>query len=195
VTGQSYQKARCSLGQFLPVKSVADALAGDRTCIDDNQFVRESPVFRLATGALIILDDMLVCDFQVEDIVPEPKHAPENGVIQEAEISRPIDVVDQLFGGDQQEVLFAKVCSSERAAFRQLLPRQFKTLRLGQYRGSPGMEALYGNEFLVVPVHPCRPKSTATQRRKGSSVPANPARGAFTVSRRQQCWKKPLSTG
>lgn len=195
MTGQSYQKARCSLGQFLPVKSVADALAGDRTCIDDNQFVRESPVFRLATGALIILDDMLVCDFQVEDIVPEPKHAPENGVIQEAEISRPIDVVDQLFGGDQQEVLFAKVCSSERAAFRQLLPRQFKTLRLGQYRGSPGMEALYGNEFLVVPVHPCRPKSTATQRRKGSSVPANPARGAFTVSRRQQCGKKPLSTG
>ena len=152
MTRQSHQKARRSLGQFLSVKSVA--LAGDRSCIDDNQFVGESPVLRLAADALIILDDMLVCDFEVEDIASKPKHAPKDGVIQECQISRPIDVVDQFFGGDQEEVLFAKICSPERAAFRQLLARQFKTLRLGQYRGGPCVKALYGHKFLVVPVHP-----------------------------------------
>ena len=68
MTGQSGQQARCSLSQFLFIQSVADALTGHRTGIDDNQFVCKRPVFSLATHSLIILDDMLVRDFQVEDI-------------------------------------------------------------------------------------------------------------------------------
>ena len=108
---------------------------------------------------------LLVCDFEVEDIAFKPKHAPKDGVIQECQISRPIDVVDQFFGGDQEEVLFAKICSPERAAFRQLARPPFKTLRLGQYRGGPCVKApLHGHEFLWSSLSTRRPKSTTTQR-------------------------------
>jgi hypothetical protein len=85
---------------------------------------------------------------------------PENDIIQESELSRPINVVDQLFGGDQEKVLLAKVRSSIPAALRQLPSRQFNTLHLIQDCRGPGVQALNGNKFLVVFVHaPAAPKT------------------------------------
>ena len=119
-----------------------------------------NPVLRLAPPALVILDHMLVGGFEIDNVVAEPKHGPENGSIQESELSRPIDVVDQLFGGDQEKVLLAKIRSSIPAALRQLPSRQFDTLHLIQDCGGPGVQALNGNKFLVVFVHaPAAPKT------------------------------------
>jgi hypothetical protein len=168
VTRQSAQEARCSLGQFLPIKSVTYALACDWIGIDDNELVGMNPVLRSAPPALVILDHTLVRRFEIDDVIPEAKHAPENRIIQESELSRPINVVNQLLGGDQEKVLLEKVRSSIPAALRQLPPRRFNTLHLLQYCGSPGMQALNGNKFLVVFVHaPAAPKSALVQRRKG----------------------------
>src|SRR5262245_2149342 len=79
-----------------------------------------NPVLRSAPPALVILDHMLVRRFEIDDVIPETKHAPENGIIQESELSRPINVVNQLLGGDQEKVLLEKVRSSIPAALRQL---------------------------------------------------------------------------
>jgi len=122
-------------------------------------------VLRLASPALVILDYMLVRRFESDNVIPEPKHAPENGIVQETEVSRPINVVNQLFGGDQEKMSFAKIRSSIPAALRQLPSRQFKTFHLNQYGRSPGVQALNNYEFLVVFVHapaaPNRTRSTA----------------------------------
>jgi hypothetical protein len=106
----------------------------------------------LATGALIILDDMLVCDFQVEDIVPEPKHAPE--MASSRPRSPPNRCSRSAFGGDQQEVLsqrYARLNVLPSAALRH--PRR----RPGSVSRKPRHGGPYGNEFLVVPVHPAAP--------------------------------------
>jgi hypothetical protein len=119
-----------------------------------------NPMLRLAPPALVILDHMLVRSFEIDNVVPEPKHGPENGIIQESELSRPINVVDQLFGRDQEKVLLAKVRSSIPATPRQLPSRQFNTLYLIQDCGGPGVQALNGDKFLVVFVHaPAAPKT------------------------------------
>jgi len=103
---------------------------------------------------------MLVRSFEIDNVVPEPKHGPENGIIEESELSRPVNVVNQLFGGDQQKVLLAKVRSSIPAALRQLPSRQFNTLYLIQDCRGPGVQALNGDKFLVVFVHaPAAPKT------------------------------------
>jgi hypothetical protein len=117
-------------------------------------------VLRLAPPALVVLDHVLVRSFEIDNVIPEPKHAPENGIIQESELSGPIDVVNQLFGGDQEKVLLAKVRSSIPAALRQLPSRKFNTLHLLQYCRGPGVQALNRNKFLVVFVHaPAAPKT------------------------------------
>jgi hypothetical protein len=160
VTRQSVQEARCSLGQFLPVKPVTYARACDWIGIDDNQLVGINPVPRLAPPALVILDHMLVRRFEIDNVIPEPKHGPENGIIQESELSRPINIVNQLFGGDQEKVLLAKVRSSMPAALGQLPSGKFNTLHLIQDCRGPGVQALNRNKFLVVFVHaPAAPKT------------------------------------
>ena len=90
-------------------------------------------MLRLAPPALVVLDHVLVRSFEIDNVIPELKHAPENGIIQESELSRPINVVNQLFGSDQEKVLLAKVRSSIPAALRQLPSRKFNTLHLIQY--------------------------------------------------------------
>ena len=111
---------------------------------------------------------MLVRRFEIDNVIAETKHAPENGIVEESELSRPINVVDQLFGGDQEKVLFAKVRSSMPAALRQLPSRQFNTFHLLQYCRGPSVQALNGNKFLVVFIHaPVAPKPAPVQRRKG----------------------------
>ena len=57
---------------------------------------------------MVIVDYMLVRRFESDNVIPEPKHAPENGIVQETEVSRPINVVNQLFGGDSRENVFRK---------------------------------------------------------------------------------------
>lgn len=153
VARQSGQEARGRLGQLMLIKPAVYPLAGDWIDIDNDQLVGTNPMVSLAPDALVALDHVLVGDFEIDNIVPKPKHLPENVVIQKLEVSGPIDVVDQFFGGDQKKVLFAKVGSSISTASGQLLPREFNAVHLGEYGGRPGVQALYGDKFLVVFVH------------------------------------------
>src|SRR5690606_7585926 len=130
--------------QFLPVKAGAFAFAWDRIGIDYDQLVSKDPVLCSASPALVILYDVLVRRLEVDNVVPEPKHGPENGIVEETEVSRPINVVDQLLGGDQEKMPFAKIGSSIPTALRQLPSRQFKTFHLDQYCRSPGVQAFNG---------------------------------------------------
>jgi hypothetical protein len=119
-----------------------------------------NPMLRLAPPASVMLDHMLVGNFEIENVVAKPKHALEYGVIQKVELSRPINVINQLLGGDEEKVFLGKVRSSIPAALRQLSSRKFKAFDLSQYRRSPGAQAFNGNKFLVVFVHaPAAPKS------------------------------------
>src|SRR5262245_25782648 len=127
-----------------------------------------NPVLRSAPPALVILDHMLVRRFEIDDVIPETKHAPENGIIQESELSRPINVVNQLLGGDQEKVLLEKVRSSIPAALRQLptspiqLAPPASVLRKPRYAG-PQRQQIFGR---LCPT-PAAPKSALVQRRKG----------------------------
>jgi hypothetical protein len=90
-------------------------------------------VVRVAPDALVVLDHVLIGDLKINDVVPKPKHLPENPIFQELQISRPIDVVDQLFGGDQKKMSFAKIGSSIPAASGQLPSRKVKSFHLREY--------------------------------------------------------------